>query len=530
MKKAGAKKEKTGVIYARYSSHAQKDASIEQQVRECLEFAKVEKIHIISTYEDRALSGKTDNRPNFQRMIRDAEKKKFDHVIAWKSNRMGRNMLQAMINEARLNDMGVRVMYVEEDFDDTAAGRFALRSMMNVNQFYSEAMAEDIRRGMEDNALQCKITNGTLPYGYKKGKDGRYALDEEKAEIVREIFRKVAHGELLVDIASDLNSRGIKTTRGGPWNKNSFHRLLSNERYMGIYIYDHIRIEGGVPQIISPELFHQVQEVLRMKKNPQGRPRSNGDYILTGKLFCGYCGSPMVGLSGTSKGGTLHHYYGCRKRRFEKSCHKAYVKQDVIEDAVIQAIRNHALQDDVIEWIADGTLAHFKKLQEGSHLNALEHELADIKRSIKNIMNAIEQGIFTDTTKERLLELEKEQTRLEREIDDVKSQVIPISKKDLIAGLAMFRDGDINSKIYRVKLIDTFLAAVYLYDDKLRIVFTFSGNNSVSFPLDSEIKAALSEDPECSFPISDGSPEKSLAFAPFTSVFAGLSYFKKTVF
>lgn len=116
-------------------------------MEECLKFAKDEGITIVETYADRAVSGKTDRRPNFQKMMKDAEKGGFGYAVAWKSNRMGRNMLQAMLNEERLNEMGIRVLYTEEDFDDTAAGRFALRSMMNVNQFYSENMAEDIRRG-----------------------------------------------------------------------------------------------------------------------------------------------------------------------------------------------------------------------------------------------------------------------------------------------------------------------------------------------------------------------------------------------
>ena len=102
-----------GVIYARYSSHAQKDASIEQQVSEAQAYAAELGIQIYEVYADRAISGKTDQRPNFQRMMKDAEKGKFHFVIAWKSNRMGRNMLQAMINEARLQELGIRVLYTE---------------------------------------------------------------------------------------------------------------------------------------------------------------------------------------------------------------------------------------------------------------------------------------------------------------------------------------------------------------------------------------------------------------------------------
>ena len=177
------------VIYARYSSHNQREVSIEQQVRECMKHAAELGLHVVGTYEDRAISGKTDKRPNFQRMMRDAEKGKFQAVVAWKSNRIGRNMLQAMVNEAKLEDCGVKVFYAEEDFDDTAAGRFALRNMMNVNQFYSENMAEDITRGLYDNASKC-MANGRQPLGYKRGEDGRVVLDEANAAVVREIFTR----------------------------------------------------------------------------------------------------------------------------------------------------------------------------------------------------------------------------------------------------------------------------------------------------------------------------------------------------
>ena len=153
------KKQKTNggdaVIYARYSSHNQRDVSIEQQVEACRKHAAELGLTVTATYEDRAISGKTDKRPSFQRMMRDAEQHKFAYVLAWKSNRIGRNMMQALVNESRLVDCGVKVFYAEEDFDDNAAGRFALRSMMNVNQFYIENMAEDVKRGLYDNAKKA---------------------------------------------------------------------------------------------------------------------------------------------------------------------------------------------------------------------------------------------------------------------------------------------------------------------------------------------------------------------------------------
>ena len=115
-----------GVLYARFSSHNQRDASIDQQFAVGRKKASELGIPIVEAYSDYAISGKTDKRPAFQRMMRDAEKGNFQYVIAWKSSRMGRNMLEALMNESKLNTFGVRVVYVEEDYDDTAAGRFAL--------------------------------------------------------------------------------------------------------------------------------------------------------------------------------------------------------------------------------------------------------------------------------------------------------------------------------------------------------------------------------------------------------------------
>lgn len=492
------KKEKTiitAAIYARYSSHAQKEASIEQQVEACQKYARDNGLTVTAIYSDRALSGKTDRRPKFQQMLKDAKAGQFRCVLAWKSNRMGRNMLQAMQNEAYLNEIGIRVFYAEESFEDNAAGRFALRSMMNVNQFYSENMAEDIKRGLLDNAAACRVTNGHLPFGYDRDKNLRYIINELEAPIVREIFQRVADGEVLADIARDFNARGLKTSRGNPWGKSSFTTILRNERYMGIYIYGDVRIEGGVPQIVTPELFFRVQDALHTRKGVTKRHRSEEDYLLTGKLFCGYCGSPMTGVSGTSHTGSLHHYYICRKKRVEKACHKSNVRRDLIETFIAQAIKNHMLTDEVIEWIADSTVKWSQNEHENSDLPILEADLADVKRSIHNLMNAIEAGILTLTTKERLLELERQQLNLEARISSIRSSLLEINRDDLIAVLTLYRHGNIENKKYRAALFDTFLQSVFLYDDRLRLVFDFTGGDddktSITVPLDTPPDSAI---------------------------------------
>ena len=475
------------VIYARYSSHNQREVSIEQQIAECTKHAAALGLRIVGTYEDRAISGKTDNRPRFQQMMRDAEKGKFQAVVAWKSNRIGRNMLQAMVNEAKLDDYGVKVFYAEEDFDDTAAGRFALRNMMNVNQFYSENMAEDITRGLYDNANKC-MANGRQPLGYKRGADGKVMLDEPAAAVVREIFTRVAAGDLFVDIARDLNAKGIKTSKGAAWNKGSFQSICQNERYKGIYIYGDVRIVDGIPRIVSDELWYRVQEAMRMKKNPVGTRHRVGaeDYLLTGKLRCGHCGSYMTGVSGTSRNGELHYYYTCQKRRTEHACNKKNVRRDVIEPAIAQAIKMYCLTDDVIEWMADQTVQYWEKHDNDLQIEALEQQLAENKKATSNMLKAIEMGIITEATRSRMVELETENSKLTAQLSAAKRDVVKINREDLIDELHVLRSKDIQDREVQAELFKDFLVAAYIYDDnRLKLVFSFMGkDNSIEIPLE----------------------------------------------
>lgn len=476
------------VIYARYSSANQRDCSIEQQVAKCRELAARLGLTVIDVYEDRAISGKTDRRPNFQRMMKDADLRQFDVVLAWKSNRMGRNMLQAMTNEERLRDNGIRTVYAEEDFDDTAAGRFALRNMMNVNQFYSENMAEDITRGLMDNASKC-LSNGSLPLGYKPGDDRHVVLDETEASIVQEIFTRVSCYEPFIDIARDLNRRGIKTKKGAEWGRSSFHTICRNERYRGIYIYRDVRVEGGMPRIISDELFYKVQEVLKVKKNPQGRRKRSGyeEYLLTGKLYCGHCGSPMTGIAGTSKTGAMHYYYTCQKRRTDHSCDKKAVRRDQIERAVGVAIQQQLLTDENIQMMADKLMEYNARTETKHRLQGLQDQLNANKTATANILKAIEMGIITDATKARLLELEKEQAQLLVKIDTAKAEMVPISRNDFVKLLYIYKEGEPTDKKYLAALFDNFLVRVDLYDDHLKITFDPTGGRQpIDIPIGAE--------------------------------------------
>jgi len=328
---------------------------------------------------------------------------------------------------------------------------------------------------MLHNAHKCKANNGTLPYGYIKDEEGKFALDPPKAAIVKEIFNRVANDEAFVDIARDLNARGLRTLKGGEWGRSSF-RLLTNERYTGVYIYDTIRIEGGVPQIIDKELFMRVQEKLGSRK-VKSRHRTNGEYILTGKLYCGECGSLMIGYGGTSKSGKQHHYYSC-KNRLQKLCNKDYLRREWMELEVATALQNMIMDDEVIQTLTDTVMDFVKTYKERSEIGMLEEQLAETKKALRNVMNAIEQGIITETTKERLQELEHEKKRIENNLLLEHSEIFDTPREDVLLWFSSFRRGDVNDKEHQEKLFDNILIAVYAYDDHMKLEFNYTGNRN----------------------------------------------------
>ena len=430
-------------IYTRYSSHVQNDASIEQQIAECQEFARQKGYKIVATYSDHAISGRTDIRPEFQKMLRAAEKHEFQVLLAYKSNRISRNMLHALSYEDKLAKLGIDVYYCKEEFGDNAAGRFALRTMMNVNQFYSENLAEDTRRGLMDNAQQCKV-NGCPPYGYRRGGDGKFEIDEERAAIVREIFRRIADGEIKAHIADDLNARNLRTSTGREWGKNAFSAMLGNERYMGIYIYGDVRIPGGMPAIIDEDLFERARERYNMDKGiiKARRRRDNVEYLLTGKLFCGYCLDPMMGASGTSRTGAMYYYYRCRNNAEKHTCRKKPVRKDLIERLVVSALYDCITKPENVEWMTDLVMKFRDKIIADSDIGYLEEKLAEVKTAIKNIMKAIEAGVVTETTTARLKELEGEQKEILANILIKRRKIPDVTRDHVQYYFEHFRSGD----------------------------------------------------------------------------------------
>lgn len=473
------------VIYARYSSHSQRDASIEQQVKACKLFAKRQDIEIVGVYEDRATTGTNDDRSGFQRMIKEAAWNKWEYVIVYTLDRFARNRYDSAVYKRQLKESGVKVLSAMENISDDPTGVLMESLLEGLAEYYSKELSRKIRRGMEDNASKC-LCNGQIPFGYRRGEDGRFAIDEAEAPIVQEIYRRIQDGSRICDIIHDINERGIRTKKGKVWSKSSFNTLLSNERYTGVYIYKDTRIPGGMPQIIDPALFNAVQLIMLTKKNPrknafskvapQRRRRENGIYCLTGKLFCGHCHSPMVGISGRSKLGPSYYYYACKGKRENHSCEKKNINRDFIEKFIAASLKETMLNDKAICALADAAVRYQQQKTPCAELEALQQRAADIKKSIKNIVAAIEAGAFSAAMQTRLSELEAELKTVLSQISLIQEEAEDtLTREEIIAMLRLMRNGDICEELFREALIDTFLVAAYVYDDTVKIVFNLGG-------------------------------------------------------
>lgn len=439
---------------------------------------------VIEEYCDRAISGKTDNRPEFQRLIKDSDKKQFDAVIMYTLDRFARNRYDSAMYKAKLKKNGVKLLYAAQPMPDTPETIILESLMEGLAEYYSENLARGVKRGLTENALAGVSTGGSgVSLGYRIGADKKYEIDPVGAKAVTIIFEMYADGKRPFEIVDYLNEHGYKTIRNKPFNKNSLPRILRNDRYLGVYKFGDIIIEGGVPAIISRDLFDSVQSRLKHNARSRASGKAQEDYLLTGKLFCGHCGKPMVGESGTSRNGIVHHYYKCNGRKYGRVCDKKNERKDWIEEEVVRYTVEHILTDETIESIATTVMELIEKeLADSTVLTGLTTQLKDTRSRISNIMSAIEQGVITPTTKDRLNELEKEEQDLKTKIakEEVKKPLV--SKERITHWLNSFKNYDIDNIEHKRSLIDTFVNSVFLYDSggrdrKLVVTYNLSGNN-----------------------------------------------------
>jgi len=461
-----------GIIYARYSSDSQTENSIDGQLRECIAFAEKNGITILNNYIDRALSAKTANRLEFQKMIKDSAKNLFDVVVVWKLDRFARNRYDSAHYKAILRRNGVKVISATETIAEDSTGILLESLLEGYAEFFSAELSEKVTRGLTENALKCKYNGGGLPVGYIIDNEQYFQIDPLTAPVVLDAFKRYDKGATIVELVRWMNEKGIQPQRGKEMGIDSVKRLLKNRRYVGEYIYSKTVIPNGIPAIVPPDLFGRVQERLAKNKKAPARYKAKEDlYLLSTKLRCGLCGAFMVGESGTSKTMKFHQYYKCVSAKNHKGCKKKSVKKAWIEDIVINETMLAIMDDSVVEYIAD--LVMELQRRENTDLPRFKEQLAETEKAIENMLNAIQQGIFNKSTKGRLDELEAVKSELDIKILQEEMQRPLLTREQVIFWIHRFRTLDITKPEQRQRLIDSFVNAIYLYDDKLVITFNY---------------------------------------------------------
>lgn len=461
------------IIYARYSSDSQREESIDGQLRECKAYAEKNGITILTTYIDRALSAKTDNRPEFQRMVADSGKGLFDMVLVWKLDRFARNRYDSAHYKAALRKNGVKVVSATESIAEDSTGILLESLLEGYAEFYSAELAEKVKRGHNENALKGKNNGGGIPYGYCVNSEQYLAINPIEAPIVQEIFRRYAEGESCKSIINSLNQRNIKSNRNKPFAPTVFTTMLRNRKYIGEYRYGEVFIPDSIPAIIDKELFEMVQQRVVKNKHAPSRSKTTADeeYILTTKLFCGDCGRLMAGESGKGRNDVVHYYYKCGGAKRKSGCTKKAVKKQWIENIVIDRTVKTLLDDKLLEYLAEQAIALQKK--ENTTLPQLKQQLSELEQGIENIVNAIQQGIFTKATKQRLDELEEAKSKVEISIAQAELEQPTFTKEQMLCWLYRFRKLDISKPEHKRQLIDYFVNAIYVFSDKLVLTFNY---------------------------------------------------------
>ena len=471
------------VIYARYSSSAQTEQSIEGQLRVCKEYAEKNGYSILEEYIDRALTGTNDNRPEFQRMINDSAKKEFQYILVYKLDRFSRSKYDNAIYKHKLQQNGVRVISATEAISDTPEGALMEGLLEMFAEMYSKDLSQKVKRGMRENVLKGLSIGGKILYGYKVV-DKKIVINEEQAPAVKFMFEEYAKGTRKKDIVNKLNELGFRTSDNKKFTPNSIQDKLKNAKYIGHYKNKYIDDENYYPKLIDKETFNKVQERLKHNKKFSTKPKEK--FLLSGKIFCGHCGANMIGTSGTSHTGARHSYYACIEHIKRHSCNKTNENKNKIEDEVFNKIYKEILQKDKIEEITEGLLKEYEKDVTHNKIKEYETKNEKIEKEFDNITNQIiktKNDNIINRLNQQADDLTEQEEIYKKEIKKLKLALnVKHTKKDIIDWLSIFLDKNPKDENFKEELIDLFVSAVYVFDDYLNIYINmFDMNEKISF-------------------------------------------------
>ncbi len=480
------------VIYARFSSHGQNEQSIESQIRTCKEFADSKGYTVINVYSDKAKTGTNDKRPDFQRMMKDAQSGTFGYIIVYMMDRFSRNRRDSIMYKEMLKEkFGIKVLSALEPISDDEGGEFYEMFLEWNAEKYSKRLSKRVKDGLDTAAVNGTFCGGHLMYGYKlvdtdkvgrKGIIHKVAIDEEQAQVVRYIFEQYAAGVPKKEIAVKLNEQGHRI-KGKPFTFRTFECWLTNSKYIGEFTFGSRICKTVYPAIIDKALFQKVQDKLAEKKFVAGgEATAKVPYILTGKLYCGHCGTKMVSDGGTSRNGDKYYYYACKKMKIGK-CDKKRENKDALEKTVVAFVVDFLSDKANMEIIANDVLAYYDKRTDDSNLKSINAKIAAIQADVEKLTDAFV------TAKSVLLQnsIEKKMADYEVLLNDLHGQKVKLelergfklTKKDILDFIEHILKSDNTDKEFQKRIIDILVSKIFVYDGRVAVFFNIRGGNNI---------------------------------------------------
>ncbi|MDE5860626.1 MAG: recombinase family protein [Ruminococcus sp.] len=350
----------TIACYARKSNDLKND-SIENQlsiIRNYISCHQDLQNAEILQFSDNGASGLNMNRNAFQELLSKVRQREIDVVIVKDLSRLGRNYLDVCkLMDSIFPFMKVRLIAVSEHYDSKyrKINSMDLSSAFKavLNEYYAIQTTEKVRNSCVSRIKKGEFLGG-IPYGYFLADKYTPVIDEEKAEIVREIFRLYLEKKTYIDVVRTLNSKGIMTEKNSKWTSERIRKILKDEKYIGIRITLKFKKdpktkkrimndsnewyinENAFPLIISHEIFEKVQEILPKTKIPT----LSGNHIMARKLYCAECGKIL------KRNGNFY----CKNSYLtgEKPCFQGSVKRDFLYKIVLEKVKEF-IKTDILE-------------------------------------------------------------------------------------------------------------------------------------------------------------------------------------
>jgi len=438
------------VIYARYSSELQRDASIEDQIRLCRERIEQEGWEYLHAYTDRAASGASALRPAYQSLLEDARRGQFDLVVAEALDRLSRDQEDVAGLFKRLSFAGIRLITLSEG--EISELHVGLKGTMNA--LFLKDLADKTRRGLRGRISEGRSAGG-LCYGYEvvqqtdsRGEPvrGGRRVNPPEAAVVERIFTLFSRGMSPRAIARLLNEEGVPGPGGRPWGDTTIRGhhargtgILRNELYVGRLVWNRLRYakdpetgkrrsrlnpasawivqEAPELRIIKEPLWEAVQQRLGSIRDSEGVKKARATrfwehrrarHLLTDKAFCGSCGGPLAAIGAD--------HLACSKARRMGTCdNRRSVRRGVFEHLILDALKNRLMAPELVAEFVEEFRREVNRQRQGAELEraAAQSELAVVMRKLDGLVDAIADGLRAPDLQRRLDELGTRKSQLE---------------------------------------------------------------------------------------------------------------------